>query len=152
MINQEQLVHRACIALTGLFRDQVEAQLECVHTRIFNYVLHPEYDYVHCGFSREAILGAPTQPEHVVPCSVLINESFRLIKEGNLSDSEIAMLLQKHWKIATISRIEAKRIDLELGLKSRMPAGWRFEDGDTFVRLQQAEIAESGLVQLKRRP
>jgi len=37
----------------------------------------------------------------------LIKECFRLIKEGSLSDDEIAKLLQKHWKIAAISKAEA---------------------------------------------
>lgn len=140
MIDKNEIHYRACRALIALFRDQVESGLECVHSRIFNYVLHPELKYVGCGMSLEAKSGEPQHPEHVVPCSVLIKESFRLIKENNCSDNEIAQLLQKHWKIATISKSEARRLDLELRLKSKMPEGWRFEDGDTFARLKKAEV------------
>ncbi|MEH6465545.1 MAG: hypothetical protein V7771_16800 [Shewanella psychromarinicola] len=140
MIEKNEIHYRACKALIGLFRDQVEAKLDCVHSRIFNYVLHPESKYVGCGTSPEAKSGEPTHPEHVVPCAVLMNESFRLIKEGRYSDDEIAKLLQKHWKIATISKTEAKRLDSELSLKSRMPDNWGFEDGDTFARLNLAGI------------
>lgn len=140
MIDKKEIHYRACRALIALFRDQVESGLECVHSRIFNYVLHPESKYVGCGMSLEAKSGELQHPEHVVPCSVLIKESFRLIKENNCSDNEIAKLLQKHWKIATISKSEARRLDLELRLKSKMPEGWRFEDGDTFARLKKAGI------------
>jgi predicted GIY-YIG superfamily endonuclease len=141
MIDQSEILYRGCKALVGLFRDQIEGRLECVHTRIFNYVIHPEMKYVYYGISKDAKSGAPTHPEHIVPCAVLINESFRLIKEGNLADDEIAKLLKKHWKIATISKDEAKRLDTELKLKSKMPEKWKFEDGDTFARLKVAGIS-----------
>lgn len=140
MIDKNEIKYRTCKALVGLFRDQIEGNLECVHTRIFNYILHPEAEYVYCGMSREAKSGGPPHPEHVVPCSVLVGECFRLIKEGKLSDTEIARLLQKHWKIAIISKAEAMRLDSELNLKSRMPENWRFEDGDTLARLKMAGI------------
>lgn len=140
LVETEEIHYRACQALVALFRDQVEAKLDCVHTRIFNYVLHPESKYVNCGISPEVKNGGPPHPEHVVPCAVLINESFRLIKEKKKSDDEIAKLLQRHWKIATISKAEAKILDSDLGLKSRMPEGWRFEDGDTLARLKLAGI------------
>ena len=140
MIGKDEVHYRACKALIGLFRDQIEEGSECVHSRIFNYILHPESKYVSCGFSLEAKASQATHPEHDVPCAFLIKECFRLIKEGSLSDNKIAKLLQKHWKIATISKAEAKRLDSELGLKSTMPEGWRFEDGDPFARLEIAGI------------
>ena len=147
MTDQNEIHYRACKALVGLFRDQVEANLDCVHSRIFNFILHPESKYVHCGTSAAAKTGEAPHPEHVVPCAVLINESFRLIREGRVSDEEIASLLQKHWKIATISKAEAKKLDSELSLKSTMPENWRFEDGDAFARLKMAriEIEKDGL-------
>ena len=95
---------------------------------------------MNCGMSKQAKAGEPPHPEHVVPCAVLISESFRLIREQNHSDDEIAKLLQKHWKIATISKSEAKKLDSKLKLKSRMPKGWCFEDGDTLERLKLAGI------------
>lgn len=111
MIYKDEMHLRACRALVALFRDQVEEGSRCVHSRIFNYVLHPESKYVSCGSSQEANSGLPTHPEHVVPCAFLIKECFRLIEEDNHSEDEIAKLLQKHWKIATISKPEAKKLD-----------------------------------------
>ena len=140
LIEKDEVHYRACKALIGLFRDQAEEGSKCVHSRIFNYVLHPETKYVNCGSSPEARSGLPTHPEHVVPCAFLIKECFRLIEEDKHSDDEIAKLLQKHWKIVTISKAEAKKVDSELGLKSRMPKGWCFEDGDTLARLKLAGI------------
>ena len=140
MIEKDVVLYRACKALVGLFRDQIEAGSECVHSRIFNYIIHPESEYVNCGSSLEARSNREIHPEHVVPCAFLIKECFRLIKEDNHSDGEIAKLLQKHWKIAIISKTEAKRLDSELKLKSTMPEGWCFEDGDPLARLKVAGI------------
>lgn len=139
-MTKEEVHYRACRVLISLFRDQIESGKNCVHSRIFNYVLHPEKDYVGCGVSLEARAGDSLHNEHIVPCIVLIKECFRLIKEKNHSDDEIAKLLQKHWKIATISKNEAKQLDSELKLKSKMPEGWRFEDGDTFARIKLAGV------------
>jgi hypothetical protein len=141
MIDEEEIVFRACKALVGLFRDQIESGRRCVHSRIFNYVLHPEEEYVQCGRSRALKAGDKPHPEHVVPCKVLQDECFRLIEHGTLTDSEIATLLQRHWKIAKITKEEARRLDSEMKLKSSMPGNWRFEDGDTFARFEVANIS-----------
>ncbi len=138
--DKDQILYRTCQVIVNLFRNQIEEERECVHTRIFNFILHPEHEYVHCGISDMVCDSTKKHPEHVVPCLVLVNETFRLIKEKILSDDEIARLLQKHWKIVTITKEEAKRIDSKLCLKSKMPEGWKFEDGDTFKRLNLAGI------------
>lgn len=111
------------------------------HTRIFSHYLHPEARFVYAGKSRDIEVGAPQRLEHVVPCAVLISESNRLISEGKLPQSEIAKLLAKHWKVAHISKREQQRMDYEQGMKSQMPQGWTFEDGDTMARLDQAGIS-----------
>ena len=102
-------------------------------------MLHPEAQFVFAGKSVAAQPGVPTHPEHVVPCAVLIAECKRMIQEG-APDAQIAALLAKHWKLATITKDEQKRLDHHWGYKSRMPPGWRFEDGDTFARFQAANI------------
>lgn len=139
-ITTEEVHFRACKALVSLFRDQVEADTECIHTRIFNYVLHPEQRYVQYGHSEAVKEGVKTHPEHAVPCALMIRECFSLIKEGKYSDDEIARFLQKHWKIVTITKEEAKRLDSELRLKSTMPEGWHLDSDDTFARFKQANI------------
>lgn len=111
------------------------------HTRLFNYILHPEEEFVAVGRSQEVIDGAPPHPEHVVPCSKLVTESFRLIEEGIPKD-KIAELLAKHWKIVYVSKSQAKYLDTKegLNLKYKMPNGWCFEAGDTYARLKLANI------------
>ena len=139
-MNNNDVVFNACKALVSLFRDQIKSGNRCVHSRIFNYILHPESKYVLWGMSSTVAAGEAPYPEHVVPCAVLIRETMRLIDENVLSDDQIARLIQQHWKIVTISKSEAKYLDSTLRLKSRMPEGWRFEDGDTFLRLKLAKI------------
>lgn len=91
--------------------------------------------------SKEVVNGATPHPEHVVPCSVIIWESIRLLEEGK-SHEEIAKLIAKHWKIVFISKEEASFIDTKKGLnlQHNMPANWDFETGDSFDRLKLAKI------------
>ena len=112
-----------------------------IHSRIFSYILHPEEEFVAIGQSQEVINGANPYPEHVVPCATLIKESFRLLDEG-MPKREIAELLAKHWKNVFISKKQANYLDSKdrLNLKNRMPEDWKFEFGDTFARLQLANI------------
>ena len=134
-----------CQLLVGFFRKHVEeedkGQPKGLHSRIFQYVLHPEKDYVYYGASESASEDAPNHPEHVVPCAVLISECCRLVREKK-TDDEIVPLLMKHWKIVAITKDEQGRLDNKhgLNLKSSMPKGWSFETGDTFERLVEAEI------------
>lgn len=140
MYTKDQIVLRTCHILVKNFINQIEEKRESVHTRIFNYILHPEGKYVHYGVSTNVTEQTQNHPEHVVPCAILIDETFRLLKEGRLNETEIAHLLQKHWKIVTITKEEARKIDYELGYKSRMPDGWSFEKTDPFKRLNEAGI------------
>lgn len=140
-MNKAESVNRASLLLVNHFSDCLERGGKGLHTRIFNYILHPEYDYVGIGSSQEVINGEPAHPEHIVPCAVLINESCKLINQGeNLED--VAALLSKHWKIGMISKKQAHFIDSKagLGLKNKMPDGWSFKTGDTFDRLSLANI------------
>lgn len=131
---------RACKAIVMLCRDQVDSGIKCMNSRIFNYILHPEHRYVHCGNSVAVLSGERAHPEHIVPCAFLLKQVIRLIEEGRHSDEQIAEMLQRHWKIVTITKEEAKRLDSELKLKSSMPADWCFETGDSFARLKKANI------------
>lgn len=103
-------------------------------------MLHPEKEFVYAGQSKKVNTVTPTHPEHVVPCAKLITECQRLIKVETLPDEEIATLLQKHWKVATITKEEQGILDSKLNYKSKMPANWTFETGDTFARFKEAGI------------
>jgi hypothetical protein len=137
---RDEILLRACKALVFNFANQVEEGRDVVHTRIFNYFLHPEGRYVYYGASAFVTDDTENHPEHAVPCAVLINECFRLLKEDKLSHDQIAHLLKKHWKIVRITKEESKKLDFELGYKSKMPDGWSFEEGDTFERFKLGKI------------
>lgn len=140
-MDKTESVHRASLLLVKHFKDCVERGGKGFHTRIFSHFLHPETDFVGAGQSREVADGDPSHPEHVVPCSVLIDESARLINEG-VDEERIARLLSKHWKVALISKEQARYMDSKDGLnmKNAMPDGWCFEEGDTYARLRLAGI------------
>ena len=141
---KEQVVHRTCLIVVRHIRNHVEEDRGGINTRLFSHILHPEVDYVYAGRSPEVVVDSDIHPEHVVPCAVLVDETRRLIREDKANDKEIeiAQLLQRHWKIAFITKKQARYIDVDLGYKSSMPRGWCFETGDTFERLKLAGITE----------
>jgi len=140
--SKEELVYRTCVLLVQHFRNLIEARaggFNCgFHSRIFQHMLHWEFDFVGIGQSAEVTNESSFHPEHVVPCAVLISETCRLIEGNVLSDTEIAKLLQKHWKIARITKKQASEIDKHY--KSTMPLGWCFEFGETLARLAHIKL------------
>lgn len=139
--NGVDVVYETCLLLVTHFRNLVFHGRDIgFHTRLFSHMLHPERDFVFAGKSTKVGTNTPIHPEHVVPCAILVTECQRLIKEGRYSDPEIARLLQKHWRVATITKDEQKHLDFDLKLKSKMPDGWTFENGDTFARFTVAKI------------
>lgn len=138
--SKDEILFRACKLLVMHFKNNIEEGREVMHTRIFNYFLHPEEMFVYYGASQAVTSNTKNHIEHAVPCAVLINESFRIIKENSLQDEELANLLKKHWKIVKITKSESQKLDFELGLKSTMPESWSFEAGNTFERFKKAKI------------
>lgn len=138
--DKELILNRSCKLLVQLVRNHVEELRGGLHTRIFSYILHPEVDYVCAGISRDASKLSRSQwhLEHVVPCRALIVETRRLVVQNTLPDDQIAALLQKHWKVAWISKDEARALDK--CYKSVMPSGWNFESGATMARLAGIEL------------
>ena len=138
------VVYETCLLLVAHFRNLIQLSKNGFgfNTRIFSHVLHPEKEFVYAGQSENVTPETPTHPEHVVPCAVLITECQRLIKAGTHSDQQIAELLKKHWKVATITQEERQILDdkSKLDYKSKMPNKWTFETGNTFARLQEAKI------------
>lgn len=111
-MNKNELVSQTCLVLVQHFRNLVTHNGSGFNSRIFSHVLHPEKEFMFLGTSEKLNIGEKPHPEHVVPCAVLITECCRLIKSNeNHSDEYIALLLQKHWKIAHITKDEAKKLD-----------------------------------------
>jgi predicted small metal-binding protein len=140
----EDVVYETCLILIRHFRTLLRLNKDELgfHTRLFSHILHPETTFVYAGQSEDISPETGVHLEHVVPCAALITHCKLLIKANKLSDEEIAQLLQKHWKVAHISRREQHILDSknEKNLKSKMPPDWTFEDGDTFERLKLAGI------------
>lgn len=132
------IISQTCQLLVAHIRNLLEAGYNS-NSRLFSHMLHPEKDFVFAGKSIAVTAETPTHPEHVVPCAFMIKEIQRMIKDG-AQDEQIASLLNKHWKVATITKEEQQRLDFKLGYKSTMPPEWRFEDGDTFKRFELADI------------
>lgn len=146
MLTQEKenpdIVYETSLLLVAHFRNLIHLSKSGFgfNTRIFSHVLHPESEFVYAGQSEKVTNETPIHPEHVVPCATLITECKRLIKAETHSNEQIAILLRKHWKIATITKEEQKILDFKLGYKSKMPEGWTFETGNTFERFERANI------------
>lgn len=138
------VVYETCLLLVGHFRNLIQLSENGFgfNTRIFSHMLHPEKEFVYAGHSEKVTIETPTHPEHVVPCATLITECQRLIRAGIHSDEAIAVLLQKHWKVASITKEEQQILDSKskLDYKSKMPANWTFETGNTFARFEEAKI------------
>ena len=137
---KEQILNKSCKLIVQLVRNHVEERRGGLHTRIFSHILNPEADYVCAGVSREAaeVPRSKWYLEHVVPCRTLVVELRRLVIQNSMSDDRIAALLRKHWKVAWITKDQAREIDKHY--KSDMPRGWNFESGDTLVRLSGIEL------------
>jgi hypothetical protein len=136
------IVYETCLLLVKHFRHllQLKNGAAHFHTRLFSHMLHPEEHFVGAGTSQAVGVDTPTHWEHIVPCATLMGECRRLLREGKLSDAQIAALLHKHWKVALITQGEQRYLDHVLGLKTTMPPKWTFENGDTFDRFTLANI------------
>ncbi|MBS9780289.1 MAG: hypothetical protein KGV51_06655 [Moraxellaceae bacterium] len=146
-MNLENEVYKTALLLVEHFSNCIERESKGLptgfHSRIFSTMLHPENEFVTIGKVKEVEDIKSAHPEHIVPCSVIGYEAYRLIEEGK-SKEEIAKLITKHWKIVYITKEQADLLDTKKGInmKSRMPDDWQFEDGDTFARLKLAGIIQ----------
>ncbi len=138
-MGKDEIIFETCKLLVRHFRNLIDHNGFGFHTRIFSHMLHPEKEFIFIGSSPESLSENDIYPEHVVPCAVLLRECRRMILE-NQPDSYIAELLQKHWKLAHITKKQAQRLDINLRLKNIMPSGWTFETGNSLARLEAANI------------
>lgn len=132
----DELRTRACkrvaVVLHGIWEEGGLA-----HTRIFDTLVW--HQYITVGKSKD---GAEHK-EHLVPCAVIrdiANAEF----ENGASTEEVATIVERLLKVAYISKSERHKIDFELGLKTRMPAGWDYRNDSVYARL------DTGGVELER--
>ncbi|WP_052321244.1 hypothetical protein [Pseudomonas fluorescens] len=104
-----------------------------VHSRIFDTLIHSSF--ILYGVSEKGT----GHTEHLVPCSLIRDQAFRMFWAGKVVD-EVALMLQRTLKIAHITKEEARLLDVDLGLKTTMPGNWCFETGAVTARLDLAGI------------
>ena len=109
------------------------------HTRLLDEPLIPTH-LVEAGRSKK---GAEHR-EHVIPLLVIYNHCERMFAE-EVPIQAVADFLERNVKIVWISKEEQRRIDFDLGLKSKMPEGWSFSDGDTYARLHLGGVEWDGI-------
>jgi hypothetical protein len=80
-----------------------------------------------------------TYREHVVPCAAVRDGCMEMFKAGRTVDDVVAMI-DKYLHIVLISKDEAHHLDNVLKLKTTMPDGWVFGEGDPLARLTLAKI------------
>ena len=102
------------------------------HSRLFEILIPDKY------IVKGESLSGKGHREHIVPCALIRNQSYKMFNNGYLID-DVAKMLHNNLIIVYITTEEQKKLDVELGLKTVMPSGWKF--GDTpFKRLEQANI------------
>ncbi|MDP2231772.1 hypothetical protein [Methylotenera sp.] len=111
-----------------------------MHSRLFEVLIG---NPVHFGKSIKG--GGHT--EHLVPCALLRDRAFHMYWEGKdlnrdmlAVEKDVAKMLEKFLAIADIHPTEAKLLDYELSLKTKMPEDWDWETGLVEARLIKAGI------------
>ncbi len=104
------------------------------NTDLLNAILIPD-EWVLVGTS----VNGGGKREHVVPRVVIYDECWKMFDQGK-SIEEAAALIEKFLCIVQITKAEQFHIDHRLNLKSTMPDGWTFENGDVYARLRAANV------------
>jgi hypothetical protein len=76
--------------------------------------------------------------EHIIPLKMVFERWLELIDSGYTLEQQRSFL-EQHLIVVWITIEEQKRLDYEMGLRTKMPEGWRWGD-DTHARLSAAGI------------
>lgn len=148
-MDKKELIYQTCLSVVKHIKNLIAYENDTgirkgYHSRLFQHLLHPEQDFLLLGCSKKLLQdqNSTAHPEHIVPCSYMIWELERLIRENQYSDEVLATALQKNWQIAFITKDEMYYLDTKAGLnlKSAMPENWDFITGDPEIRLKMANI------------
>lgn len=143
--------------VNGVRQATNEYSVEVLRTRSFYRIAwNIHHQWKETGFSDTRLLMAPLisddfvvvgiskkgggHKEHIVPRIMICNHCHQLFSQGRTVE-EVAAVIGKYLKVVHITEEERYRLDVERGLKTRMPEGWSFENEcDPFARLRAAEI------------
>lgn len=132
---KERSFQRVAMVLHHFWEEQkfVVPRAARVHSRVFDTLVHDSYIYV--GKSKNGT----GYREHLVPCVYIRDLSFEMYWSGS-TVQDVAEMIGRLLRIAQISPADARRMDVELGLKTKMPSGWHPKTGSVFARLEKAGI------------
>ena len=133
--SREELIDRAFLRIASIMLGMWEEKGSS-DTRLLNPPLIPD-EFVAVG---KSVAGSEHR-EHVIPRNVICYQCHKMFAEGS-GVEVVAPFIRKHLKIVYISREEQQKLDSgnQLNLRQSMPAGWSFEDGDIYARLNAANI------------
>lgn len=83
--------------------------------------------------------------EHVVPIDFLFSNSCAMLDDGK-TEKDIIDYWERNLAVAYITESDARKMDVDLKLRTTMPEGWKDGD-DPFERLKIAKIKVDGLNQ-----
>lgn len=135
--SNDELIERAFYRVAWNIRHMWEAT-GTSDTRLFLEPIIPS-SFVLVGQSKG---GNATYNEHVVPRIILREQCHDMLRLDSSEESlsNIALFIRRFLKIVKITKDEQVRLDVDLGLKQKMPDGWTFDTGDVFARLDVAGI------------
>jgi hypothetical protein len=88
---------------------------------------------------------AKLHAEHVIPNIVVFNRFLELIDDEPISalegaaETELSLFLEQNCEVVVITKAEADVLDSELGLRAKMPDGWKW-GYNRYARLYAAGI------------
>lgn len=127
----------------GYFEKTAIALKAIIDAEAFDFLTRNTFDQhdqlITIGQSKavEANPNVPTWREHVVPCTMILQEAVQMVQNG-CTVPELAQMLKENLAIVTITAEEAKKLDAVY--QTTMPAGWEFGDS-VFARLDAIGIA-----------
>jgi hypothetical protein len=131
--SNDQKKARAIRRIAEVIHGHYEEGATGIHSRIFEVLIYDEY--VENGQS----INGGNYREHVVPCALIRNECLTMYINGK-TIADVVNMIDRHLRIVRITPEEARHMDHGLGLKDKMPDGWRFGIDDPLARLHKAGI------------
>lgn len=127
----------------GYFEKTATALKAIVDAEAYDFLTRHTFDQhdelITVGKS-QAVIDDPTAPtwrEHIVPCTLILEETVKMVQAG-CTIPQLAQMLKENLAIVVITADEAKRLDAVY--QTTMPVGWQFGD-NVFARLDAMNIA-----------
>ena len=123
----------------GLFANIATVIKAASDTQMYDMIDRKVFDSVDDIIRLNEPLSEDSYREHIVPCTMIIEEAFRMYDEDFASVVDVAIMIQQNLFIYHITKDQAHHLDYVLGLKTCMPNGWQFGD------CPKARLAEIGI-------